>query len=556
MKPITPGRYRLSRRHFKRYREIATVFIKHGLGWLLEALGLKRPAVTRQGHTPDPQKHRAIHVRLALEELGPTFIKLGQLLSTRPDLIPPEYVIELQKLQDEVPPVPWPELRAVLAQELHGPIEQAFAHIDPTPLASASLGQVHEACLRDGTAVVVKIQRPHIEDLIETDIDVLYNVAQLIGERGPLGGLSDPTEIVTEFAEALRGELDYRREAHYLERFTQNVNTLDYVALPLVYRQLSGKRVLVMSKLEGIKVREVSALKEAGIDCRRIAERLSTVMVASILESGFFHADPHPGNILALPGDKLGIIDFGRMDSLSETDRRRMAALVKAVLEVDEAKVADILSNFSRGPLEPDSLAPDVRRLLKRYRGLPLGAIKLGEVMQALLLVAYRHRLRLPTEWVLLMQSLSMVEAIVRELDPDFDVIKALEPHVQRLRRRRLHPEHWLPPALDAAEDWFALGQQFPQSASRLLRQAERGQLRFEMHVPEVLASLPKVDQAANRLSISLLIAALIIGLGLIIPSLDLATRPWDVITWLGVLGFGAVSLLGIALALAIWKSD
>jgi ubiquinone biosynthesis protein len=259
---------------------------------------------------------------------------------------------------------------------------------------------------------------------------------------------------------------------------------------------------------------------------------------------------------LVLPEDKLGIIDFGRMDTLSETDRRRMAVLVKAVIDFEETKAAEILSEFSDDPLEPERLEPDVRRLLKRYQGLPLGEIKLGEMMQALMQVAYRHHLKLPHEWVLLMQSLSMVEAILSELDPDFDVIEAAEPHIARLQRRRLHPESWLPPAIETTEDWLTLGRHFPKSASRLLRQAERGQLRFEMHVPEVLDSLPKVDQAANRLSISLLLAALIVALGLIVPSLDLNARPWDAVTWLGVLSFGAVSLLGIALAVAIWKSD
>lgn len=556
MKSTAPRRYHLSRRHLRRHREIVRVFAKHGFGSFLESLGLKRPPLARRGQELDPDKSRAAHLRLALEELGPTFIKLGQALSTRPDLIPPEYIVELQGLQDDVPPVPWGELREVFAQELGVPIEEAFLRVDPVPLASASLGQVHEAYLRDGTAVVVKIQRPNIETLIETDIDVLYDLARLVGERSDLGQLSDPAEVVTEFADALRSELDYRREAHHIERFAENVKEMDDALVPRVFWPLSSKRVLVMSKLDGIKVRDLEALEAAGVNRKRVAERLSDVMFKSVLDDGFFHADPHPGNILVLPEDKLGIIDFGRMDTLSETDRRRMAVLVKAVIDFEETKAAEILSEFSDDPLEPERLEPDVRRLLKRYQGLPLGEIKLGEMMQALMQVAYRHHLKLPHEWVLLMQSLSMVEAILSELDPDFDVIEAAEPHIARLQRRRLHPESWLPPAIETTEDWLTLGRHFPKSASRLLRQAERGQLRFEMHVPEVLDSLPKVDQAANRLSISLLLAALIVALGLIVPSLDLNARPWDAVTWLGVLSFGAVSLLGIALAVAIWKSD
>ncbi len=556
MKSLTPRRYHLSRRHLRRHREIVRVFAKHGFGSLLESLGLKRPPLARRGQEADPVKGRAAHLRLALEELGPTFIKLGQALSTRPDLIPPEYIAELQGLQDNVPPVPWSELREVFAEELGVPIEAAFLRVDPVPLASASLGQVHEARLEDGTAVVVKIQRPNIETLIETDIGVLYDLARLVGERSKLGQLSDPVDVVTEFADALRRELDYRREAHHIERFAENFKDVDYALVPRVFWPLSSKRVLVMSKLEGIKVRDLRALEAAGVNPKRIAERLSDVMFKSVLDDGFFHADPHPGNILVLPEGKLGLIDFGRMDTLSEADRRRIAVLVKAVIDFEEAKAAEILSEFSDDPLQPEELEPDVRRLLKRYQGLPIGEIKLGELMQALMQVAYRHHLKLPHEWVLLMQSLSMVEAILSDLDPDFDVIEAAKPHIARLQRRRLHPESWLPPALEITEDWLALGRHFPKSASRLLKQAERGQLRFEMHVPEVLDSLPKVDQAANRLSISLLLAALIVALGLIVPSLDLSARPWDAVTWLGVLSFGAVSLLGIALAVAIWKSD
>jgi len=328
-------------RHFQRYRQIAQVFMRHGFGELVDLLELQpylslpwrllrreRPAAPPLGA---PQR-----LRLALEELGPTFVKLGQVLSTRPDLLPPIYVAELVKLQDSVPPAEWELIKAQIEVELGAPLEELFAAFEPVPIAAASLAQVHAATLPDGTQVVVKVQRPNIQMTIETDLEILFDLARLFQARTPLGDIYNLPEIVEEFATTLRAELDFYREGSNADRFRANFADEPYLCIPQVYWDFTTHRVLVLERISGIKIDDLEALDAAGHDRCQIALHIARMVIKEVLEDGFFHADPHPGNFVIMPGEVIGAMDFGMVGHLSHRTRTDLIRLYLSLIHISE----------------------------------------------------------------------------------------------------------------------------------------------------------------------------------------------------------------------------
>ncbi len=542
-------------RHLRRFQQIAQILVRHGFGELVDLLGAVPPIssrlLRRRVITGTPQR-----LRMALEELGPTFVKLGQVLSTRPDLLPPPYIAELAKLQDTVPPAPWEPVRAQLEAELGAPMEEVFATFDPEPLAAASLAQVHAATLPDGPEVVVKVQRPNVEAVISVDLDILADGARLLQERTPLGEIYDLPGIVEEFTATLRAELDFYREGHNADRFRENFADEPYLYIPRVYWEYTTRRVLVLERIRGIKIDDIAALDAAGYDRHRIGLHAARMIIKEVLEDGFFHADPHPGNFVIMPGEVIGAMDFGMVGYLSHRLRADLIRLYVATVQLDEEAIVDqfIRMGIVGGAVDRVGLQRDIGRLLRKYQGLPLKAIRAREIVEEAMPLAFRHRLRVPSDLWLLGKTLGMMEGVGLKLAPDFDIFTVSRPYVRKFMREMASPRAWGPSVLRGMGDWVQLMEMLPRTGMQLLARAERGELEVALRHQGLDRALVYLDRLANRLSLSLLLAALIVGLALLVPAFHLAERG-GFVTALVIFGFALAALLGLWLVISILRS-
>ena len=552
--PLTP-------RHLRRYRQIVEVVGRHGFGAVLTQLNLDRhlDLPRRLLRWEQPQAGEvtpAEHVRLIMEELGPTFIKFGQILSTRPDLLPPAYIAELRHLQDRVPPASWETIKASLEAELAGSIEQLFATFDPVPIATASLAQVYAATLPGGQEVVVKVQRPNLEQTIKLDLDILYDLAQLVQERIPWGNVYNFVEIAEDFAITLQAEMDYRREGRNADRFRANFADETYLYIPQVYWEYTTRCVLIMERIDGVKIDDIKSLEVAGHDRHQVALHAASAIIKEVLEDGFFHADPHPGNFVVMPGEVIGVMDFGIIGHLEARERADLIRLYIVAAQVDAAGLVDQLVRMGVADhnLNRIVLQRDIRRLLRKYYGLPLTEIHAREVLEEIMLIAYRHHLRLPSDLWLLGKTLAMMEGVGLKLDPDFDMFAISEPYVRRFVRRLWLPTTWGPSILRGATGWADLLSDFPHQTTRILKRIERGELSIQVDLSDLERTTNRLDSIVNRLILSILLAAFIVALALLIPTLNLAW-PWNMLTWVIVIGFVIISILGLWLLVSILRS-
>ena len=551
---LTLGR---SLRHQQRYRVIAAVFLKHGFGFAFDHLGPEwRPRLRalRQRSEEAPrlrQEDLALHFRQALEELGPTFVKFGQILSTRPDLLPPAFISELSKLQDTVSPEPWDAIRAVLTQELGQAPEEVFASIDERPMAAASLAQVHAATLSGGEEVVVKVQRPGIEANIATDLEILAAMAAA-AQSTELGKIYDFVNIADDFAHTLRDELDYRREGRNADRFRANFAQENHLYVPRVYWDHTTRRMLVLERIRGIKLDDIGALDDAGYDRHRVALHSARIIIKEVLEDGFFHADPHPGNFVVMPGEVIGAMDFGMVGYLRDSDRTDLIRLYLVAVGMDTDGVVEQLIRMDAANISVDRklLARDIDRILTKYIALPLKEIRAREVIEEVLPIAQRHRLRLPANLSLLGKTLGMLEGVGLRLDPDFDMMSVAEPFVRRLTWQLVMPRReWGREMLRQGAEWGDLLTTLPRSGNRLMEQAERGEL-FQVRLRDIDAIMGRFDRLVTRLALSVLVAASIIGLAQLIP----LTSSGGLTQFTVVLGLIASASLGLWLLISILR--
>jgi len=548
-------------RHLNRYRHILAVLLKHGFGEVVESLRIDQylevglQLISKKRGPREEPLTRPQRLRKALEELGPTYIKLGQVLSTRPDLIPVEFTEELSKLQDSVPPFPFADAETIIQRELGAPASDVFDRIDTEPAASASIGQVHRARLKNGEEAAVKIQRPGIRAVIEVDLEIMLHLATLAERHVEELALHKPVTIVEEFARTLEKEIDFRIEAANIDRVAQGFLGDPTVYIPTVFREFSTAAVLTTEYVEGIKISNIGELDAAGYDRRLLCSRGADIVLKQVFRHGFFHADPHPGNIFALPGNVICLLDFGMVGVVDRQTREMFVELVDSVVRRNESRAAQVLLQLTRWEQPPDlrQLERELSDFMGRHLYRPLKDIEVGKLLHDLLEIATRFHLQLPPDIFLMLKAISTVEAVGRMLDPEFDMIAKAAPFIEQVLMDRFKPQRVAEDVGDLAARMLKFLHQFPKDLLDLAGLLRQQKLSLQIKHDGLEKVLATHDQISNRLSFSIVIAALIVGSALIVIS---KTPPlFYGISLIGIIGFLAAALMGIWLLVAILRS-
>lgn len=544
-----------------RVRRIIEVLIRNGLGFMVQQLDLDRllPRFWRRqtvraaegvGRLTVPER-----LRLTLEELGATFIKIGQLLSGRADLLPPAYIEELSKLLDSAPPVPTEEIREVIEREFDAEVDELFLTFEDKPIASASIGQVHRATLFDGTEVVVKVQRPGIEEIVEADLDLLVRQARFLERRSETVRDNNVAAIAEELARSLREELDYQTEGRNAERLRTNLSDDPRFVIPQVFWNLTSRRVITMQYLDGIPFNRIKELREAGYDLSSLARLAVEAYLKQIFVHGFYHADPHPANIMVI-GDKIGLVDFGNTGYLTLQQKELLGDMFLQILDEDAEGLARTVVRMGaiRGRPSIEAMERDLQRLLMRYWGLALEEIPVGEMLGEIFTTAYKYRVYLPGDLALLARTIITMEGTGRALDPEFMLVDAVRPFAIKLVRDRLSPIVAGRRALRSLRQAADLAQAFPRRLDNLWDQLEAGDLTFGVEVRRLEIIINKLNSMLNRVAFSVVVAALIIGSALVLhggkdrwelPLLGLGI-PVAQIAFLGAVAAGAWLLISM----------
>ena len=545
----------------RRYREIVAVLVKYGFIDVVHALHLTsylavgRRLLSAAGHDTGPDHTKSQRFRLALEELGPTFIKFGQALSTRADLLPADVVAELVLLQDAVPPLGDGVAEHAIEASFGRPIRELFADFIPVPLAAASIAQVHRATLRSGEEVAVKVRRPGIEALIESDLAILANLAALAEHYIPDARLYSLSELVAEFARTIRRELDLAREGRIIARVASQFEGDPTVRFPGIHWPLTTPAVLTMEFLRGVKVSAVGTRGAPGADGKVIARRGADVVLKQILVHGLFHADPHPGNILILPGDVIAFIDFGIVGRVNRQMRERLAAAVQAIWRHDPERLAEIVIAVAtpQRPVDMAELARDLEEILDAYGNVAIGDLSLANVFAAAADAVSRHRLKFPADLLLLIKSLVTIEGVGRQLDPSFKMVQHAAPVVERLAEQEHSAGAIALRMADAGRDAIDIAQALPRNLAEIARKVRGDRLQIQFVHKNLDYFVREMDRSSNRVSFAIVIGAIVIGSAVVVHAgIGPLTFGYPA---LGFGGFVMAGILGVWLVLGILKS-
>jgi ubiquinone biosynthesis protein len=549
-------------RDIGRLHEIAGVLVRHGLGDMLRRAGLA-DALARAGkvvhweHAGDLARlPPPVQMRLALEELGPTFVKLGQILASRADLLGPEWITEFSKLQSRVGAVPMDQLRPQLIEDLGAEPETVFARFDAEPLAAASIAQAHRATLKDGTEVVVKVLRPGVHEVIEADLRLLERVAASAEQEWPALKPYRPRQLVREFGRSLRRELDLAAEGHHAERIAANLAQMPEVVVPRVHWAYTSPRLNVQDFIDGVPGEDLERITREGFDRKLLARRGARAVVKMIVEDGFFHADPHAGNVFYLPGNRIALIDFGMVGRLTTRRREELLQLLLGLVERRPQAVADVLLDWTGHPhgVQLATLEDEIEAFVERYHGTPLAQLNLGQMLIEVTEVLRAHKLALPADLALLIKAFVSLEGMGCALDPGFHMASEALPLLRKVMRARYTPQALSRRGWQALTSTVGALGQLPGDLVQLVRRARHGYVQVNIDIAELKQTGQRIDRAASRLSIALVIAALIIGSSIVM-TVGGGPRLLGLPAF-GLLGFVGALIGGLWLLRAIRRSD
>lgn len=553
--------------HLRRYREIVFVFIKYGFGAIIDNIGILkhinvRRKILKQTNDENIAKlSRGERLRLALEELGPTFIKMGQILSTRSDILPKDIIKELEKLQDKAPAFSFDEVKSVIQNEFGESLEEAYAEFEPTPLAAASIAQVHKALLWSGKTVVVKVQRPGIEKIIAQDMRILEDIAKFVDNHTKYGKLYNFTKMVEDFKKRLEEELDFRIEGENAEKFKKNFLKDKKVKIPSIIWTHTTRRVLTMEYIDGIPLNDFNAIDEAGLDRGAIARNLAKSVLNQILRDGFFHGDPHPGNIMVLGDGTIAFLDFGMVGSLSPERKRQFSKMLLGIVYKNSRMITESIIDLNAVTLNVNmkKLEKDINNLRDRYVEIPLEKLKVGEVLNGIFDLVFSYNIVIPNEFNMLAKSLITLEGIVEKLDPKISVLEVAKPIAKQLIPKMFSTQHMKEEIINATMDYSRLIKELPSFLLNFLRKTEEENYAVELKIRDFENLEKRVDKVFNRLSTSIILLALsIVIAGILIGSGISANAGAELYELNGIIlkiGLAIAFVMVLGLAISIFRS-
>ena len=546
-------------RTLPRYRQIVGVLFKYGFGQLLDQMKIftflkLRKKIFKKKVRLEELTY-AQRIRLALEELGPTFVKLGQVLSMRPFLIPLELVLELTKLQDEVAPFPFEQVKQIVEKELKAPLDEHFSSFDTIPIASASLSQVHKAVTKDKETVVVKVQRPGIKEIIDADLDILNDLVNLLDKYVPESRQYDPKGIREELSKSIRKEIDFNNEGRNIEVFRENFKDEKSVFVPQVFWDKTTSKVLTMDYIDGIKISNLEELDKKGLDRKLIAKVGGRMVFKQIFEDGFFHADPHPGNLFVLEGNIIAPVDYGMMGKLSESTTDELAELLISVVTWHPGGIVKVYQDLEvvGEKVNLRALEADLADFLYKYHKIPLSRLDMRILMDEAFEIIHRYDIHIQAELMLFSKAIITYEEVGKMLDPEYDLVTEALPYVKGLAHRKFKPKAFLKDASVLLQDLRSLFVLLPFELKRIIKKMGKGQLSFTFQHKGLDKLILELDRSSNRISFSLIIAAIIVGSSLI---MRLETK-YTLFGYplVGILGYIFAGLLGVWLVIAILRS-
>jgi ubiquinone biosynthesis protein len=543
-------------RNLGRSREIAAVLLNHGFGDVVDRIGLRnfwqrwRRWFTRRPIAPKPQLTTVARVRLSLEALGPTFIKFGQVMSTRPDIIPKEMINELCKLQEQVPPFPSDQAVAVVEHELGQPVSLLFAQFDHRPLAAGSLGQVHRALHHDGTPLAVKIRRPNAVRDVERDLSLMQELAALAERHLPESRVFDPSGLVSHFARTVRRELNFGREGRTMQDFARMFRDDPSLYVPKVYTDLTTDAVLTMEYVDGLSVDTANSIRDWPCNPADVAARGARIFMKQAFELGVFHGDPHPGNIRILPDGAICLLDYGMIGMLDTATREQLVDLFVAVARQDVDSAVELVLKIGEPYSEVDHtlLQVDMRDFVANYYGVELERLNVGHMLSDFVSILSQHHIRCPGSLSLLIRALVTLEGIGRKLDPAFNLAKHLQPFVESLVKERYQPTQIADRLLQRTKRLAALMEHVPEYAVTSLKKLSEDELRLQLEMRGMDRYTTELERASNRLVVGMIMASLILASALLI-------RAGADTLWFTVPVYVASSLLGAWLVYGIFRS-
>jgi ubiquinone biosynthesis protein len=550
-------------RDLPRLHEITSVLIRHGLGDLVRRIGIAN-VLERTGQmlhwktlNENVTLAPAQRIRLALEELGPTFVKLGQVLATRVDLFPPDWIAEFEKLHSTALPVPFADIQPELERALGRSPFTVFRNLETEAYGSASIAQVHRAELADGTPVVLKVRRPGIRMKVEADLRILSHIAELAESEIPEVRRYQPIEVAGEFVRSMERELDFASEARNVERFAKNFADDPYVVIPKVYWEWTTENLNVQEHVSGVPGTEYAAVEAAGLDRKLLAARGADAVLKMILIDGFFHADPHPGNVFYLTGNRIAMIDCGMVGRLSAARRNQVIDLLAGVAQMEEGPMIEVLLDWAGDAyVDEAKLAADVDELVFEYEGVPLKDIRIGNLLRQFSAIVREHSIVLPADLTLMFKTLITLEGLGRQYDPDFHIIDRLTPLLTRAIRGRYHPTSMVRRGRATVAEFLNAVNSVPRDIGRLLRDARRGKTRMEVDMKRLDHFGQLLDRTIDRATMGIMTASLVIGSSIV---MTVSGGPTifgiSALTILGLAGYVTAFANSVWIIFGIWRS-